>query len=132
MSTTCCFTLVRDADVTGVSGTGIVADGVIWPDGTVSVRWRGERPSIVHWANLDDVKAVHGHNGATQIILTDAAARLSEIANAHAKEVLANGMTSGCCIECGHAWPCPTYVWATNARDPLACWDPADDEPYAP
>ncbi|MEV6422290.1 hypothetical protein [Streptomyces sp. NPDC051662] len=32
------FTLERDHDVTGVSGTGTVADGVVRPDGTVSIR----------------------------------------------------------------------------------------------
>jgi type IV secretory pathway TraG/TraD family ATPase VirD4 len=35
------FQLHRDADPTGFSGTGVVADGVVWPDGTVSMRWRG-------------------------------------------------------------------------------------------
>lgn len=60
------FALERDVDVSGVSGVGVVADGVLWPDGTVSVRWRGERPSIVHWTSLDDVKAIHGHNGSTR------------------------------------------------------------------
>lgn len=43
------FTLQRDTDVTGVSGTGTVVYGVVWPDGTVSVRWRGPRPSTVFW-----------------------------------------------------------------------------------
>lgn len=32
------FRLVRDEDVSGVSGTGAVADGVRWPDGTVTLR----------------------------------------------------------------------------------------------
>jgi len=61
------FELVRDHDVTGVSGTGVVADGVLWPDGTVTVRWRGEHPSTVCWASLDDALAVHGHGGLTTI-----------------------------------------------------------------
>ncbi|WP_235482534.1 hypothetical protein [Streptomyces roseoverticillatus] len=66
------FVLQRDHDVTGVSGTGIVADGVLWPDGTASVRWRGPRPSTVCWDyGLVDVEAVHGHGGATRIIWTD-------------------------------------------------------------
>lgn len=33
------FTLVRDHDPTGATGTGHVADGVQWPDGTATVRW---------------------------------------------------------------------------------------------
>lgn len=34
------FTLVRDEDVSGVSGTGVVADGMLWPDGTAV--WKGD------------------------------------------------------------------------------------------
>lgn len=55
--------------------------------------------------------------------------RLSRIAAAHHKEVLDGGLTSGECAECGHGWPCPTYVWATTDRWMNATWDPADDEP---
>ncbi|MEE4546480.1 hypothetical protein V2S66_31510 [Streptomyces sp. V4-01] len=68
------FTLQRDHDITGVSGTGTVADGVLWPDNTVSIRWRGDRPSIVHWGALADAEHVHGHGGATRIVWRDAAA----------------------------------------------------------
>lgn len=62
------FTLERDTDVTGVSGTGTVADGVVWPDNTVSIRWRGERPSTVFWESLEHAEAVHGHGGATRFV----------------------------------------------------------------
>lgn len=66
------FFLQRDTDVTGVSGEGRVADGVLWPDGTVSVRWRGEHPSTVSWdRGLDSVNHVHAHGGATQVIWLD-------------------------------------------------------------
>ncbi|MFG1683545.1 hypothetical protein ACGFNP_25475 [Nonomuraea sp. NPDC049269] len=123
------FKLVRDHDVSGVSGVGEVADGVIWPDGTVSVRWRGERPSVVHWVNLDDVKAIHGHSGATRVVLPSSEReRLGRIADAHAKDDGGAGTTSGMCQECGWAHPCPTFVWATTERDANATWDPRDDE----
>lgn len=65
------FHLQRDIDITGASGTGRVADGVLWPDGTVSVRWRGPRPSTVTWDRLADAIAVHGHGGATRIVWDD-------------------------------------------------------------
>jgi hypothetical protein len=68
------FYLQRDIDITGASGTGHVADGVLWPDGTASVRWLGERPSIVHWDRMDDAEAIHGHGGATRIVWLDWAA----------------------------------------------------------
>lgn len=65
------FYLQRDTDITGVSGTGRVADGVLWPDGTASVRWLGERPSIVHWDRMGDAEAIHGHGGATRTVWLD-------------------------------------------------------------
>ena len=61
------FALDRTTDVSGVSGTGRVADGCCWPDGTVSIRWRGRHPSIVHWADMAAVEDIHGHAGATTI-----------------------------------------------------------------
>jgi hypothetical protein len=65
------FHLQREHDVTGVSGTGRVADGILWTDGTASVRWLGERPSIVFWDDLDHVYAIHGHGGHTRIVWDD-------------------------------------------------------------
>jgi|GEM_PF-6394194 len=62
------FALERDTDVSGISGTGRVADGVLWPDGTVTVRWRGQRPSTVNWNSIEDVAAINGHGGATRIV----------------------------------------------------------------
>lgn len=65
------FHLQRDTDITGVSGTGRVADGVLWPDGSVSIRWRGDRPSTVFWDDLAHAQHVHGHQGATRIVWDD-------------------------------------------------------------
>jgi hypothetical protein len=65
------FYLDRDTDVTGASGTGRVADGVLWPDGTVTIRWRGEHQSTVNWDNLESAERVHGHGGATRIVWLD-------------------------------------------------------------
>jgi len=65
------FHLQRDHDVTGVSGVGRVADGILWSDGTVSVRWLGERPSTVFWDDLAHAEHVHGHGGHTRIVWDD-------------------------------------------------------------
>lgn len=65
------FYLQRNTDVTGVSGTGRVADGILWTDGTVSVRWLGERPSTVFWDDLAHAEHVHGHGGHTRIVWLD-------------------------------------------------------------
>lgn len=61
------FRLLRDVDVSGVSGIGHVADGVRFADGTTVVRWRGDRASTVIWESIADVEAIHGHNGATRM-----------------------------------------------------------------
>jgi hypothetical protein len=65
------FKLVRDVDVSGVSGIGHVADGVRFPDGTVAVRWRGDRCSTVVWDSIADVEAIHGHGGHTRLVWVD-------------------------------------------------------------
>jgi hypothetical protein len=62
------FALVRDEDVSDVSGTGTVAMGVEFGDGTVVVRWLGEHPSTVTWDSVGDAIAVHGHQGRTRIV----------------------------------------------------------------
>ncbi|MCU8589337.1 hypothetical protein [Streptomyces sp. A13(2022)] len=66
------FVLRRGTDISGISGTGDVADGVLWPDGTAAVRWRGEHPSAVHWdRGQASVELIHGHQGATEIVWLD-------------------------------------------------------------
>jgi hypothetical protein len=65
------FTLERDVDVSGISGTGRVAEGCQWSDGTVSIRWLGGRPSIVFWTSLADAEAIHGHGGVTRFVWLD-------------------------------------------------------------
>lgn len=68
------FELHRDTDITGVSGTGLVADGVVFPDGTAVLRWRvGQWPTsaVFHDRGMASVEAVHGHSGATRIVFLD-------------------------------------------------------------
>jgi hypothetical protein len=65
------FVLERTEDVSGVSGVGTVADGVVWPNGLVTICWRGEYSSVVVWQNLDDAMTIHGHDGATKAVFID-------------------------------------------------------------
>lgn len=62
------FVLQRQVDVSGISGTGIVAEGVLWEDGTCTIRWKGDRPSIVHWQSIEHAESVHGHGGHTMFV----------------------------------------------------------------
>lgn len=79
--TTQTFTIQRDQDVSGISGTGHVADGVTFEDGTTVVRWldlggpaaeRGVRPTTVIFPTLEAVEALHGHGGATRLVMGSA------------------------------------------------------------
>jgi hypothetical protein len=66
------FELHRDTDVSGISGTGVVAEGVAFSDGAAVVRWVvGEHRSTVVWPDVESVIAIHGHNGATQLVWVD-------------------------------------------------------------
>lgn len=65
------FRLIRAKDISGVSGIGHVADGVMFTDEAVVIRWRGARPSTVVWPSIEDVEAVHGHDGSTWIEWVD-------------------------------------------------------------
>ena len=62
------FELHRDIDETGISGTGIVAEGVEFHDGTAALRWKSEFKSTAVYASMADVEAIHGHNGQTKIV----------------------------------------------------------------
>lgn len=64
------FILERNEDPTGVSGTGVVAEGVEFEDGTVALRWCvGEHRSTVIWSSMKSVEAIHGHDGRTEIVI---------------------------------------------------------------
>jgi hypothetical protein len=62
------FNLVRKQDLSGVSGTGIVATGCLAPTGKVAVFWLTEIRSVVIYDRIEDVLAIHGHEGATELI----------------------------------------------------------------
>lgn len=66
------FELVRYADISGVSGTGTVAEGCVFTDGSVALRWHGDNPSTAVWPDLESILAVHGHCGATVVRWLDA------------------------------------------------------------
>lgn len=65
------FYLLRRQDETGVSGTGRVADGVEFTDGTCCMRWRTNVASTSAYDSIDDVREIHGHNGATTVVYID-------------------------------------------------------------
>jgi hypothetical protein len=62
------FWLIREEDETGVSGTGAIAQGLEFDDGTVCLRWMvGDHRSTVIWESIASVEAIHGHDGKTKV-----------------------------------------------------------------
>jgi hypothetical protein len=65
------FVLIRHDDPSGVSGTGVVADGIEFADGSVAMRWISDTPSTAIYAAIADVQRIHGHGGTTEIAWID-------------------------------------------------------------
>lgn len=62
------FELHRVEDKSGVSGTGVVAEGVCFTDGTAVMRWRTQYRSTAFYSNMDELEAIHGHGGSTKVV----------------------------------------------------------------
>lgn len=60
--------LQREMDVSGVSGTGRVAELALFSDGCVALHWMSEHPSTTLYASLEDAILIHGHDGSTQVV----------------------------------------------------------------
>lgn len=82
------FALVRTTDPSAVSGTGVVAAGIIWPDQRAAFRWTALRPPAGHQAivqqvclfdRASEILTVHGHQGATRIETRDPMSGCSDL-----------------------------------------------------
>jgi hypothetical protein len=62
------FKLVREQDVSGVSGIGVVAEGVAFEAGQTVICWLRPPYSVAVFDSPEAVLAVHGHDGCTQIV----------------------------------------------------------------
>lgn len=63
------FWLVRHRDLSGVSGTGVVAHGWRLPFGMALLHWPSGYPTwTLHLRGMRSIEAIHGHDGATEIV----------------------------------------------------------------
>ncbi len=62
------FELHRDIDSSGVSGTGIVAEGIQFSSGKVVIHWLTKTASMGIYDSLAIMETIHGHNGNTRIV----------------------------------------------------------------
>lgn len=65
------FWLVRDEDVSGISGIGYVAEGIEWTNGMATVSWLGTYHSIETVMNIHTIEALHSHGGRTKVVWED-------------------------------------------------------------
>ena len=65
------FYLKRIEDVSGTSGTGIVAVGSEFPSGHCIIEWLTFTSSIAIYKNVKDLEAIHSHGGKTKIVYGD-------------------------------------------------------------
>lgn len=63
------FELRREVDETGISGTGTVAQGVIFDDGRCALRWLTACRSTAIYDSIEDVVRIHGHGGLTKVVV---------------------------------------------------------------
>lgn len=66
------FTLHRQRDPTGVSGLGIVAEGVQFTSGWCALHWRTHLTSVAFYPSIEALEAIHGHDGDIVVVWTDA------------------------------------------------------------
>ena len=61
------FIMNRSKDESGISGTGIVAEGLQFSSKKCVISWLSDTPSIEIYDSIEEVKRIHGHQGETQI-----------------------------------------------------------------
>ena len=62
------FWLQRVEDESGVSGEGLVAEGVVFSSGWCALTWLTGHKSVAFYPSLEEIEAIHGHDGKTKII----------------------------------------------------------------
>lgn len=65
------FELHRVVDESGVSGLGVVAEGVEFGDHTIALRWLSSTASTILHESMENLKIVHGHQGKTVVVWID-------------------------------------------------------------
>jgi len=73
------FVLEREVDVSGTSGTGIVAEGCEFTSGIVAITWLSAMGTWAWYSNIKTIDGVHGHDGNTRVVWID-----DEPKNSHA------------------------------------------------
>lgn len=65
------FNLVRTEDISGMSGTGIVGEGVVLTSGRAVLTWLTPLTSVALYDSIDALEKIHGHEGRTTVVFID-------------------------------------------------------------
>jgi hypothetical protein len=65
------FVLVRYEDESGVSGTGVVAEGVQFSTGRCVLAWVSRFQSLAIYNGIEEIREIHGHDGKTHVSWLD-------------------------------------------------------------
>lgn len=59
------FVLRRIDDESGISGVGVIAEGVEFTTGTCALSWLTKAHSVGVYPNIKELERIHGHDGKT-------------------------------------------------------------------
>lgn len=65
------FYLVRHEDESGVSGVGVIAEGILFSNWVCILNWLTEHTSQGFYRNPDEMMNIHGHDGKTILVFVD-------------------------------------------------------------
>mgnify|MGYP001010896730 CR=1 FL=1 len=66
------FHLERLKDISGISGCGVIAEGVEFSDTKQCVlHWIGEHSCTNFYASIEDIIYIHGHGGCTKVVFDE-------------------------------------------------------------
>lgn len=106
------FYLERKDDVTGLSGTGRVLEGVVWQNGKVTVQWRPPLATITIYDSFEIFEQLHVHGHPSINVVR----WLEPHAGWHCFDCGSSGMQGNFCEMCGSP--------STGYHPVIANWKP--------
>ena len=114
------FHLLRLDDVSGVSGTGRVAEGVVFSNGLVALTWLSPYPTVAVYPSAAAVEAIHGHDGRTLVVPEGTTSRAEPGHEAQRPPVGGAASSLEATHEAAALPACPsfTYFWRNHYPEP--------------
>lgn len=61
------FILKRSRDISGISGIGVITEGIQFSSGQCVIAWVTKYKSIAIYESIEELMAIHGHDGKTEL-----------------------------------------------------------------